>query len=252
MSTTGNASGAGDAAKGAGPGPSASARAPLSREVILTAAIAMADEDGVSAVTMRRLGHRLGVEAMSLYRYVNGREDLLEGVTDRLVAQVRTDPSAATSPLDGWQAYLQWFAHAVRDLATSHPGLFPLIATRHPAATWLRPPLRSVAVVEDFLTALTDRGLSDRQAVGVYRSFTSFLLGQLLLETASLGAATGPVEEPINEGDAPVPTSDEAVDLESYPTVRRLRSTLSEDRSHEEFEKGLEALLDRLDLNLSQ
>lgn len=227
-------------------------RVHLSREEILRAAIAMADQDGVTSVTMRRLGHRLGVEAMSLYRYVNGREDLLEGITDRLVGQLRTDPSAVTSPSNGWQAYLQWFAHGVRNIATAHPLIFPLIATRHPAATWLRPPLRSVAVVEDFLTALTERGLTDLQAVGVYRSFTSFLLGQLLLESATLGAATGPVEEPLNEGDAEVATTDEMLDLDEYPTVLRLKSSLSEDHAEAEFEQGLEALLDRLDLLVSQ
>lgn len=163
-------------------------RHPLSRDLIVTTAIAMADRDGVAALTMRGLGHRLGVEAMTLYRHVNGREDLLEGMTSRLVAQVRSDPDGPAGPQDGWQSYLQWFAHGVRDVAIAHPLLFPLITTRHPAASWLRPPLRSVAIVEECLNALTARGLTDVQAVGVYRSFTSFLLGHLLLETASLGA----------------------------------------------------------------
>jgi TetR/AcrR family tetracycline transcriptional repressor len=232
--------------------PSEGRRHPLSRDLIVTAAIALADHDGLATLTMRRLGQSLGVEAMSLYRHVNGREDLLEGMTERLVAQVRRDNPGDAGPLDGWQAYLQRFAHAVRAVAIDHPLVFPLIATRHPAAPWLRPPLRSVAVVEDFLDALTARGLTDRQAVDVYRSFTSFLLGHLLLETAMMGASTAPVEEPLNEGDAPVPTGDDGLDLASYPTVLRLRATLSVDHSSIEFEQGLEALLDRLDLHLSQ
>src|SRR5438270_8982554 len=65
------------------------ARGSLTREVILTAAIEFVDEFGLSALTMRALGRHLGVEAMALYRYVNGREDLLEGVVDRLVAELR-------------------------------------------------------------------------------------------------------------------------------------------------------------------
>ena len=58
-------------------------RQTLSRERIIAAAIAFVDEHGLTALTMRRLGKELGVEAMSLYRYVNGREDLLEGIVDQ-------------------------------------------------------------------------------------------------------------------------------------------------------------------------
>ena len=131
-----------------GPEPSEGRRhRPLNRDLIVTAAIALADREGLTTLTMRRLGQSLGVEAMSLYRHVNGREDLLEGMTDRLVAQLRRDYSGDAGPLDGWQAYLQRFAHAVRDVAVDHPLVFPLIATRHPAAPWLRPPLRSVGDV---------------------------------------------------------------------------------------------------------
>lgn len=232
--------------------PAAGGRQPLSRDLILRTAIEMADADGVSAVTMRRLGQRLGVEAMSLYRYVNGREDLLEGVTSLLVDQVSSDPGGRLAPEDGWQSYLQWFAHSVREVAVAHPLLFPLIATRHPGATWLRPPLRSVRIVEDFLDALLGRGLTEKQAVGVYRTFTSFLLGHLLLETVNMGATTAPAEEPLDEGDADLPSADADLDLADYPTVRRLRAVLSEDHTAAEFEQGLEALLDRMDLQLSQ
>src|SRR3954463_6276754 len=119
-----------------------SERQTLSRERIVATAIAFVDANGLTALTMRRLGQELGVEAMSLYRYVNGREDLLEGVVDRLVDQIRVEPGTRMEPEDGWQAFLQWMAHSVRRLALQHPAVFPLVATRHPAAPWLRPPLR--------------------------------------------------------------------------------------------------------------
>jgi TetR/AcrR family transcriptional regulator, tetracycline repressor protein len=94
---------------------------------------------------MRRLGKELDVEAMSLYRYVNGREDLLEGIVDHLVAQLHLESAGdQLQQTGGWQANLQWLAHGVRQLARQHPDTFPLIATRHPAAPWLRPPLRSL------------------------------------------------------------------------------------------------------------
>lgn len=224
----------------------------LNRARIIDQAVAIIDASGPSALTMRRLGQELGAEAMSLYRYVNGREDLLEAVVDRLVGELRVDPGGEMHPMDGWQAFLQWMAHEVRRLALEHPNAFPLIATRHPAAPWLRPPLRSLRVVQEFLDGLTSRGFTDDQAVAAYRSFTSFLLGHLLLESAAHGASTAPVDEPLNEGEADLPNADVDVELSDYPTVARLRGKLSEDHTEEEFEKALEALLERMDLALTQ
>ncbi len=103
-----------------------------------------------------------------------------------------------------------------------------------------------------FLTALIGYGFTDAQAVDAYRSFSSFLLGQLLLESAARGAETGPMEEPLDEGGADMPEHDGQIGLDDAPEVRRLRRLLSEDRSDEEFEVSLEALLDRLNGELTQ
>nr|WP_281289292.1 TetR/AcrR family transcriptional regulator C-terminal domain-containing protein [Terrabacter aerolatus] len=224
----------------------------MTRERIVEVAVELIDIDGVSALTMRRLGARLGVEAMSLYRYVNGREDLLEAVVEALVGTIEIPATGQLQPGDGWQAFLQHLAHDVRRLAHEHPSAFPLVATRHPAAPWLRPPLRSLRVVEGFLEGLRARGFSDRQAVAAYRSFTSFLLGHLLLESAVHGAAMSPAEEPLDEGDADLPNRDHELDLGRYPTVTRLRGPLGEDHADEEFEEALEHLLVRLDLEHAQ
>ena len=247
-----------DAAVDDGPGDDRPAtdsprRPPLTRERIVRAAIAFVDEHGLTALTMRRLGRELGVEAMSLYRYGNGREDLLEGMVDHMVAQLHLQPgSDELGPADGWQAYLQWLAHGVRSLAHAHPNVFPLIATRHPAAPWLRPPLRSLRVVDDFLTMLISRGFSDTRAVQAYRAFSSFLLGHLLLEVTVLGAQTSPAEEPLDEGDSDVPNADQQLDLQKFPHLQRLEGRLSEDHSGAEFERALEDLLDRLDREITE
>jgi TetR/AcrR family tetracycline transcriptional repressor len=223
-------------------------RPTLSRDRIIETAIAFVDRYGLATLSMRRLGKELGVEAMSLYRYVNGREDLLEGITDHLVAELHLDRhDLQLKPTDGWQAYLQWLAHGVRTLARQHPNVFPLIATRHPAAPWLRPPLRSLRVVEDFLSVLISRGFSDTRAVVAYRAFSSFLLGHLLLESSMLGAQTSPAEEPLDEGDSDVPNEDQKLDLDGFPHLQRLEVQLSEDHAAPEFEQALEDLLDRLD-----
>ena len=229
-------------------GPGAPGRRNLSRELIIESAIDFVDQHGLTALTMRRLGKQLGVEAMSLYRYVNGREDLLEGVVDHMVAELHLHRDhEQLHPTNGWQAYLQWLAHAVRALAREHPNVFPLIATRHPAAPWVRPPLRSLHVVEDFLNTLISRGFSDARAVMAYRAFSSFLLGYLLLEATVLGAKTSPPEEPLDEGGSDVPNADQEFDLDKFPHIRRLETQLSEDHAGAEFEQALEDLLDRLD-----
>lgn len=224
----------------------------LTRERILDVAIAMVDEDGVNALTMRRLGARLGVEAMAIYRHVNGREDLLEGVVDRLVATLQIDPGHEMEPLDGWQAFLQWMAHDVRRMALEHPKAFPLVATRHPAAPWLRPPLRSLRVVEEFLHGLLARGFTEEQAVRAYRIFTSFLIGHLLLESAARGGDLSPASVPLDEGEAAIPNRDARLDLDEFPTVVRLAGELEADHVDADFEESLEHLLERLDHELSQ
>ncbi|CAA9287592.1 MAG: Transcriptional regulator, AcrR family [uncultured Friedmanniella sp.] len=222
----------------------------LSRALVVQAALGLIDEDGLQNVSMRAVGQRLGVGAMALYRYVSGREDLLEAVVATLVGGLRDDLDPQLTGT--WQGYLQTLAHAVRRVAVEHSAAFPLIATRHPAAPWLRPPLRSVDLVEDFLTVLSGQGFTDQQVADAYRAFSGFLLGHLLLESAARGADTAPVEEPFDEGDAQIPQRDGQRDLGDTPTTRRLRPLLSEDRSDEEFEVGLETLLDRLEMVLSQ
>jgi AcrR family transcriptional regulator len=222
----------------------------LSRDLIVQAAISSIDRHGAQGLTMRGLGQDLGVEAMALYRYVTGREDLLEAVIAKLLGGVRQSLDHRLT--ESWQGYLQALAHRIRAIATDHPGAFPLIATRHPAAPWLRPPLRSLELVEDFLDTLLRHGLTEGQVVGAYRGFTSFLLGTLLLEVAQRGAESSPIEEPLDEGHAQIPNDDGRLDLSEKTTILRFRHLLSEDRSAEEFEVALETLLDRLELELSQ
>ncbi|RII92196.1 TetR family transcriptional regulator [Clavibacter michiganensis] len=229
-----------------------SAAPKLSRELIVQTALGQIDELGAQSLSMRSLAQELSVEAMSLYRYVHGKEDLLEGVVAMLMDDLTARLFEAREHGEHWQAFLQTTAHSVRHIAEHHPKAFPLVATRHPAAPWLRPPLRSIEVVNTFLTALTSSGFTDPQAVNAYRAFSSFLLGQLLLQSVVKGAEAGPVEEPLDEGGAALPEGDGSTSLNAAPEVQRLRDLLSENRSDEEFEVSLEALLDHLDRELSQ
>jgi AcrR family transcriptional regulator len=216
----------------------------LDRQRILWAAVEFIDRHGLAALTMRRLGAQLGVEAMALYRYVPGREDLLDGVVNSVLETLFDDTDGDDLYIEdhsGWQDYLMRLAHGVRRIALAHPAVFPLIASRPPAAPWVRPPLRSLRLVESFLGTLTDSGFSDQAAVAAYRAYSSFLLGHLLLEVTQIGAQVSLLDLP--EGDPDVRA---ATDLSAYPNLTRTEPLLSQDKSAAEFEDSLENLLDRL------
>lgn len=221
------------------PTPVTSSRGSLDRTKILSAAVQLIDDEGLRGFTMRSLGARLGVEAMALYRYVHGRDALLDGIVDHVIDDLYSDPELQfTAP--HWEDYLVRLAHGVRRVALAHPEVFPLIATRPPAAPWLQPPLRSLRWMETFLGTLEECGFSDEAAVSAYRGFSSFLLGHLLLEVSQMGADTAPIAQA-----EPGPVR--PADLSGYPLLQRLEPMLSQNRSAEEFEKSLESLLDRLE-----
>jgi AcrR family transcriptional regulator len=240
----------GTAGKEPAPGPekvnTPTGRRALDRLVILREAVRFIDAHGRDRLTMRRLGAELGVEAMALYRYVPGRDQLLDGVVEVVMDELYAQTMTGTRP-GTWQEFLQQMAHGVRAMSMEHPKIFPLVASRPPAAPWLRPPLRSLDWVEMFLGGLAQEGFDDDTSVGAYRAFTSFLLGHLLLEASLLGAQTAPAEEPLDEGDSDVPNADQQLDLRNYPNITRLEAQLSEDHAGPEFERALEDLLDRLD-----
>jgi AcrR family transcriptional regulator len=255
----------------------------LSVERIVAETLALIDEQGIAMTSMRSVGERLGVRAMSLYRYVRSREELFDAVVEVIVEELEADPEVHTAPVEGWRDYLSRLAWGVRRYARGHPHAFPLVATRPPEAPWVNPPLRSLRWIEMMLAGLRSEGFSDEHVLIAYRSFNSFLLGFLLLETSAMAlrdpkpgdgsfqqgtavAGTDPVQpdDPVPGALSPTRTVehrealDDAgtsaenldpvgkVDGERYPNVTRLQAGLTEDRYEEEFATGLGALLDRI------
>ncbi|MCW2714500.1 MAG: TetR family transcriptional regulator [Frankiales bacterium] len=176
---------------------------------------------------------------MALYRYVPSRSDLLDGVVETVVDELYADPEVHLLPQHSWQEYVIRLAHGVRRMALAHPEAFPLVATRPPAAPWVRPPLRSLRWIESFLQGLLSQGFSRADAVHAYRAFSSFLLGHLLLELSALGVDTGPVEEEAH----PTPGVELLAD---YPLLAELAPGLAEFHFDAEFDEALHNLLDRL------
>lgn len=260
----------------------------LSLDRIVTATLELIDAQGVGAASMRGIASALGVKSMSLYKYVDDRDHLLDAVVDRIVDELSYDDQVTLQPVEGWRPWLAGLAGGVRRYARRHPHAFPLVATRPADAPWVNPPLRSLRWIEAFLRGLTREGFTDEQVLFAYRCFNSFLLGFLLLETSemalrdpkpgdgsfSTGAASGR-SDPVDPAD-PVPGSltptrgadqreaiahaqdAEVVDMigevdgRRYPTVHRLAPGLAEDRFDDEFAAALDSMLDRIGLSLTQ
>jgi AcrR family transcriptional regulator len=100
----------------------------LTRERVCRAALELVDEEGLEALSMRRLGARLGVEAMSLYRHVRDKDDVLEAVQTAVAEDIEI---TGVDPTD-WRSLLHGIAAGFRRALLRHPNAIPLIATRPP------------------------------------------------------------------------------------------------------------------------
>jgi len=103
----------------------ASSRLPLSRERALSAAIAVADAEGIGALTMRRLAQQLGVEAMSLYHHVANKDDILDGMVDLVFAEIEL-PSEGSE----WKTAMHQRATSARAAMMRHPWAITIMESR--------------------------------------------------------------------------------------------------------------------------
>jgi AcrR family transcriptional regulator len=92
---------------------------------VLRAAVGIADSAGLEALTMRRLGQHLGVEAMSLYKHVANKEDLLDGMVDLVFAEIELPPAGS-----GWRPAMRERAVSARAALVAHPWATPLMQSR--------------------------------------------------------------------------------------------------------------------------
>ena len=97
----------------------------LNRERVLEAAVAFADREGIAAVSMRKLGQELGVEAMSLYNHVKNKDDLLDGMVDTILGEI------ALTPMEGhWKTAMRTRMLAARDVIIRHPWVPEVLESR--------------------------------------------------------------------------------------------------------------------------
>ena len=157
-------SGAGQKKRGVGRPP----RPALSVERIADQAVAIADRDGLEALSMRRLAERLGVEAMSLYHHVPSKAALLDVMADALACEL---PEA---PPGDWRACLAAAGRGWRELGRRHPGAFVLLATRSTAGATLL--ARGAVLIERLQAAGFGAAASAQALSSFFTALNGFLL----------------------------------------------------------------------------
>lgn len=138
----------------------------ISRDAILQAALAIADAEGVRAVSMRAVAERLGVTPMALYRHVGDKQALLDGLIERLLQEV-----PLPDPRLDWAARLRALVDDVLVVARRHPGVFPLLLQR-PAVT-----PGALRLVETIFAALAEAGIPPADIPRTERLLSTYVLG---------------------------------------------------------------------------
>ena len=199
-------------------GASVTGRRPLNRRRILEAAVEIADREGLEALSMRRLGRELGVEAMSLYNHVPNKEALLSGMVRVLLGklEIPTDTSG------GWEERIREAFRAYRQLARAHPNVFPLFAMR---------PLNTAESLRIF-EVLREAGLDNVSALRAFRTLSSYTIGYSLAEIR--GFALEPEEDR---------TGIRGLSKDDFPRISEVAPLLEKADYDTEFEFGLDLIL---------
>ena len=159
---------------------------PLNPQRIAEEALQMIDKQGLDTFSSRKLGARLGVEGMALYKHFKNRDEILDAVAEALILELEVPPEGK------WQDRVKDFARRYRSLARVHPRAYPLLATRQLATP------RALVLVEEVLKALVDTGFELDAAAVLFRTIGNFCNGTALDELAIMRRIA---QEPLERGD---------------------------------------------------
>ena len=207
-----------------------SPRSPLSRERVLEAAIALADEAGLEALSMRKLAKVLDVKAMSLYNHVANRDDLLDGMVDWVVNEIEV-------PIVGrdWQEAMRGRAQSAHGVLLQHPwATMPLVSRVNVGPAMLR-------YIDATLGCLVEAGFSLEMSDHAWNAMDSHIYG-FTLQELNFPFEADDYSEAAEAYVAMIPA-------EKYPYMNRLTHLVMEqqyDGLHE-FELGLNLILDGLE-----
>ncbi|MFC8592903.1 TetR/AcrR family transcriptional regulator C-terminal domain-containing protein [Streptomyces atroolivaceus] len=192
-------------------------RAGLTRQAVLEAALQLVDREGMKALSMRRLGAELGVEAMTVYHHVPNKSALLDGVIEQVVAEaVPPEFGAAT-----WREDLSSYAYALVTALGAHPHAVPLLLSR-PAMT-----PRNLRTMEAVVEMLHEAGFPLPRTLDILYSLTSFVVGHAAAQAGRVDGAG----------------SIATVDPDAYPLLVGAARQAGENAADARFDFALHALL---------
>jgi AcrR family transcriptional regulator len=209
---------------------STKARTPLSRERVLQAAMVLADDIGISSLSMRKLGQELGVQAMSLYKHVANKDDILDGIVDIVASEIEV-PSIGGD----WKAAMRRRSISAHEALLRHPWATMLIVSRANVGPAM------LRYVDATLGCLREAGFSYAMADHAWNAIDSYVYGFTLQK---LNFPFEP-DEYAEVAKAYLPQ----IPAEKYPYLVGLSQEViagHHDGLHD-FEFGLDLLLDGLD-----
>jgi AcrR family transcriptional regulator len=206
-------------------------RAPLSRERVLRAAIALADERGIESLSMRELGRRLEVEAMSLYNHVANKDDILDGMVDLVVSEIDL-PSGTVD----WKEAMRRRAISARDAFSHHSWASALIDSRETSG-----PAR-LRYFDWVIGTLRRAGFSLDLAARAFSLLDSYVYG---FGRQQLNMSAGPDVKPEETTEAFL----RAIPADEYPYLREMVVEYALKGAYDDsddFDFGLDLILDGL------
>ncbi|WP_326957212.1 TetR/AcrR family transcriptional regulator [Amycolatopsis sp. NBC_01286] len=200
----------------------------LNRGKVLDAALRLADEQGLAALSMRKVAAAVGVEAMSLYNHVSNKGDLLDGLTARVFEEVDVPDPALP-----WESRVRLLADGLYASFARHP-----VVVRALAAQDANPrSAGALRVIDALLHALLDAGLSEEATARAYRSLLGMLFGSVLTGTAGGVAAKAERAEPVGAYFRRMATPSE------LPSLHRVLPALESGDCVQDFEYQLNLLI---------
>jgi AcrR family transcriptional regulator len=206
-------------------------RKPLSRAVVLDAAVALADKAGLEAFSMRGLAQELGVVPMALYKHVANKDELLDGMVDTVFSEIEL-PSGE---LD-WRSAMRNRAISTREALKRHTWAIGIMESRHPG----RANLRNHNAV---MGCLREAGFPFEMAIHAYSVQDAYIYG-FALQEKDLG-----FQAPESAGEAAQRRAETIRNPDDYPYLLEVVTRLPETGydTAAEFAWGLDLILDGLD-----
>jgi AcrR family transcriptional regulator len=203
-------------------------------EQVISAAILIADAEGLDAVSMRAVAERLGLTAMSLYAYVPSKGVLVDAMLDRVLGERAADPA----PDEPWRDGLHRLAHDTWEIYRRHPWALQVTMTHRPFGPNI------LAGLEATLRTVADLGLEPQEMVSIVNTVDDYVHGALAasLETAQAESDSGLSNDAWLERHSSLLT--EFTTFGAYPTLVELWSHDTLTGRHIDFEFGLQRVLD--------